>query len=351
MKDVEIGVIGAGWWACFSHIPNLKQNPHVSSIAVCRPDEDNLDKVLSHFELEHGFTDASEMLAARPLAGAVVASPHVMHAQHALPAIESGLHVLVEKPMATNRADALRMTDAAQANGVQIIMPYGWNYRPMVDVAHRLMREGRVGEIRHVSLQMASALADLFAGQPMVETVDHLFRPPPSTWADPSRSGGYGWGQLTHVLGLLFRLVDIDPSAVFARFGESDAGVDYYDAGVVEFENGATMAMSGSATVPKTRGFQVDIRIFGTEGMLLVDLERARVECVRHDGWEHVEDLEPDAGTYDEFSMAEPINRLVDICRGENTINPADGTIGRRAVDVLDAMYRSAKSGRMETVA
>ena len=57
MKNLEIGVIGAGWWACFSHIPNLKQNPHVSSIAVCRPDEDNLDKVLSHFELEHGFTD------------------------------------------------------------------------------------------------------------------------------------------------------------------------------------------------------------------------------------------------------------------------------------------------------
>lgn len=44
------------------------------------------------------------------------------------------------------------------------------------------------------------------------------------------------------------------------------------------------------------------------------------------------------------------INRLVDICRGKEVNNPAEGTIGRRAVQVLDAMYRSAESGRMEEV-
>ena len=94
-------------------------------------------------------------------------------------------------------------------------------------------------------------LADLFGGEPMLETRDHLFRPPASTWADPKRSGGYGWGQLTHGLGMLFRLVDLDPVRVFARMGLSPAGVDFYDAAVVEFGNGATMALSGSATVPK----------------------------------------------------------------------------------------------------
>ena len=61
--------------------------------------------------------------------------------------------------------------------------------------------------------------------------------------------------------------------------GLSPAGVDFYDAALVEFSNGATMALSGSATVPKSRGYQLDIRIFGTEGMLLFDIERARVEC------------------------------------------------------------------------
>ncbi len=226
-------------------------------------------------------------------------------------------------------------------------MPYGWNYKPMTDVAHRLIKEGWVGEVRHVVAQMASALADLFGGEPMVETKDHLFRPPASTWADPKRSGGYGWGQLTHGLGALFRLVDLEPARVFAKTGLSPAGVDFYDAAVVEFANGATMALSGSATVPKARGFQVDIRVFGTEGMLLFDIERARVEAVRHDGRTHVEELGANAGDYEQV---EPITRLVDLCRGVDVVNPADGVIGMRATAVLDAMYRSAKSGRMEDV-
>jgi predicted dehydrogenase len=347
MDKVEIGVIGAGWWATTSHIPHLLANPHVGAVAVNRPDRENLDKVMERFGLVHGFTDAEEMLDSRPLRGVVVASPHVMHFGHAMMAIGRGLHVLVEKPMATSAGDARAMVKAANAKGVELIMPYGWNYKPMTDIAHRLVKEGWVGEIRHISAQMASALADLFAGEPMVETSEHLFRPPPSTWADPARAGGYGWGQLTHGLGLLFRLVDVAPARVYARLGLSPAQVDYYDAAIVEFENGATMALSGAATVPKSRGFQVDIRIFGTEGMLLFDIERARLEAVRHDGKVHVEQLAPDAGEYD---MASPIDRFVDICRGAGAENPAGGLIGQRATEVLDAMYRSAKSGRMEEV-
>jgi predicted dehydrogenase len=235
----------------------------------------------------------------------------------------------------------------ARARGKEIIMPYGWNYRPIVDIAHQLVADGWIGEVRHVVAQMASALADLFAGQPMAETTDHLFRPPASTWADPNRSGGYGWGQLSHGLGALFRMIDLEPVRVFARIGLSPAGVDFYDAAVVEFANGATMALSGSATVPKIRGYQMDIRLFGTEGMLLFDIERARVEALRHDGKSHIAELPADAGDYEQVA---PISRFVDICRGVPTVNPADGVIGARSVALLDAMYRSAKSGRMEEV-
>lgn len=344
---VNIGVIGAGWWATLSHIPALIANSHVEIVAINRPDKEGLDKVSATFGLTHAYLDAAEMLAREKLHGVVIASPHVLHAEHARLALEHGLNVLIEKPMATGASDARALVDLARVKGAQIIMPYGWNYKPMTDAAHRLIKDGWVGEVRHVVTQMASALTDLFGGEQMVETKDHLFRPPASTWADPRRSGGYGWGQLTHALGALFRLVDLDPVRVFARTGLSPAGVDYYDAAVVEFANGATMALSGSATVPKTRSFQLDIRIFGTEGMLLFDIERARVEAVRHDGRTHVETLPKDAGDYE---SVEPVSRLVEICRGNAVVNPADGTIGMRATALLDAMYRSSRSGRMEEV-
>ena len=344
---VNIGVIGAGWWATLSHIPALIANPHVEIVAINRPDKEGLDKVSATFGLTHAYLGAAEMLAREQLHGVVVASPHVLHAEHARLALAHGRNVLIEKPMATNASDARALVDLARVKGAQIIMPYGWNYRPMTDAAHRLIKDGWVGEVRHVVTQMASALTDLLGGEQMVETKDHLFRPPASTWADPRRSGGYGWGQLTHALGALFRLVNLDPVRVFARTGLSPAGVDYYDAAVVEFANGATMALSGSATVPKTRSFQLDIRIFGTEGMLLFDIERARVEAVRHDGRTHVETLPKDAGDYE---SVEPVTRLVEICRGNAVVNPADGTIGLRATALLDAMYRSSLSGRMEEV-
>lgn len=344
---VNIGVIGAGWWATFSHIPALLANPHVDVIAINRPDREGLDKVANTFGLIHAYLDAAEMLAKEQLHGVVVASPHVLHAEHARLALDYGLHVLIEKPMATTAADARELVGKARAKNVQIIMPYGWNYKPMTDVARRLIREGWVGNVRHVVTQMASALSDLFGGEQMLETKDHVFRPPASTWADPRRSGGYGWGQLTHALGALFRITDLEPARVFAKTGLSPAGVDYYDAAVVEFTNGATMALSGSATVPKTRSFQLDIRIFGTEGMLLFDIERARVEAIRHDGKTHIEPLPANAGDYEQV---EPITRLVEICRGNEVVNPADGVIGMRATALLDAMYRSTNSGRMEEV-
>lgn len=348
MNDkVNIGVIGAGWWATLSHIPALRDNPNVGIVAVNRPDADGMEKVVASFPGVKPYFDAAEMLAKETLHGVVVASPHILHAEHAQLALSRGLPTLIEKPMATSAADARALLATANANKTQIILPYGWNFRPIVETAHQLVKDGWVGEVRHVVAQMASALADLFGGEPMVETRDHLFRPPVSTWADPKKSGGYGWGQLTHGLGALFRIVDLDPARVFARTGLSPAGVDFYDAAVVEFANGATMALSGSATVPKSRGYQIDIRIFGTEGMMLFDIERARVEVIRHDGKTHIAELGPDAGAYEQVA---PITLLVDLARGQKVPNPSDGVVGMRSSVLLDAMYRSAKSGRMEDV-
>ena len=194
---------------------------------------------------------------------------------------------------------------------------------------------------------MASPTDDLFAGKGLSQTKDHFFQPATSTWADPAQAGGFGWGQLSHALGLLFLLVDIAPKRVFAKTGRSPARVDWYDAAVVELENGATVSLSGSATVPKSCGIQIDIRIFGSEGMLLLDLERERLEVVRRDQQIFKEDIAPGDGIY---SCEEPVNRFVDICRGEKVINPANGILGLRSVEVLDAMYRSAETGRMEDV-
>jgi predicted dehydrogenase len=253
--------------------------------------------------------------------------------------------VLVEKPMTTNAGDARDLVARARDANREIVIPYGWNFKPWTDVARRLA--SKVGRVEHVVLQMANALEDLFAGRPMIETEGAMFRPPASTWADPKAAGGFGWGQLVHPLGLLFRIVDLAPQEVFALTGQSSAGVDYYDATVVRFAGGATASLSGAATLPKGRPVQIDLRVFGSEGMLLLDIERERLELRRRDGKDEVIALKAGDGAY---ACEEPLRVLVDLCLGRRTNNSAPGETGMRAVEVLDAIYRSAESGRMEKV-
>jgi predicted dehydrogenase len=339
----RIGIIGAGWWAVVNHIPVLKTLPDCEIVAVNRLGAKELDGIKQTFGISAGFEDYREMLDTVPMDGVVVASPHTFHFEHASAALAKGCHVLVEKPMTTTAGDARELVARAAKAGREIVIPYGWNFKSWTDEARRLAKG--VGRIEHVVLHMANALEDLFAGQPMKETEGAMFRPPASTWADPKRAGGFGWGQLVHALGLLFRVADLKPENVYAVTGKSPASVDYYDAAVVRFAGGATAALSGAATLPKGRPVQIDLRIFGSEGMLLLDVERERLELRRRDGADEVIPLKPGDAAY---SCDEPLRVLVDLCLGRKTNNSAPGIVGQRAVEVLDAMYRSAESGRME---
>jgi predicted dehydrogenase len=346
-RKARIGVIGAGWWAAINHLPVLKANEDCEIVAVNRLGAAELAELQRKFNVPLGFEDYRAMLDQVPMDGVVIASPHVLHYEHALAALAKGCHLLVEKPLTTRAADARDLMARADAAGRQVIVPYGWNFKDWTDKARALVVGGEIGQVEHIVLQMASALEDLFAGQPMKETEGHMFRPPPSTWADPERAGGYGWGQLTHALGLLFRIADLEPASVFALTGKSPSGVDYYDAAAVRFANRATASVSGSATVPKHCGFQIDLRIFGSQGMLLLDIERERLEVRRRDGRDTIVDMPAGAGAY---ACEQPLNTLVDICLDRRTENQSSGRVGMRAVEVLDALYRSAASGQLEAV-
>ena len=346
-SKARIAVLGAGWWGVEVYIPAVMDNPDAELVAVNRRNRTALDSILAAFEGPRGYTDYRELIASEELDAAVVVSPHVVHYEQARAALDAGLHVLIDKPMTTNAGHARTLVKLASDRGRQIIIPYGWNFKDYATEASELIAAGRIGTIRHVTCQMATYTFDLFNGQGLSETADHMFRPNRSTWADPERAGGYGWGQLTHALGLLFRLVDIDPSEVYAIKANSATGVDLIDTAIVKLANGAAVSLSGCALVPKHCSYQLDIRVFGTDGMLLIDMERARMELRRFDKDDVILDLEPDEGAY---AAVEPVRRLVEICNGSATRNEAPARVGLRAVEVLDAMYRSFDSGRSEPV-
>lgn len=341
----RIGVVGIGWWATTNHIPTVQSCPDAEVAAICDLNADRLRVVGEKFSIAGRYTDLGEMLAREALDGVMVSTPHVAHTGPAIAALEAGCHVLVEKPMATTAADGRAIAAAAKKAGREVLVPCSLNFTDFSAKAASMVRAGRIGTVRHAVCQMGSALDDLFAGEPMLETADHLFRPPASTWADPAKAGGYGWGQMSHSLAWLCYVADLRFESIFCMDGKSKTGVDLYDAAVGRAISGATVSLSGSATVPKHVGMHVDVRIYGTEGCLFFDTERARLELRRLDGGGETVALTQEETTYD---GALPVRKFVTLCSGRPIVNGADGENGARVAEALDALYRSARSGRLE---
>ncbi|MED5342197.1 MAG: Gfo/Idh/MocA family oxidoreductase, partial [SAR324 cluster bacterium] len=126
MALARIGVVGAGWWACEFHIPHLLKNSHADLVAVSTLGKEELDKIQQRFEIQVASENHLELYA-HDLDGVIVASPHVLHEEHASAAIENGCHVLVEKPMTTDIEGARRLHTLVEGSGKTLMTPYGLN--------------------------------------------------------------------------------------------------------------------------------------------------------------------------------------------------------------------------------
>jgi predicted dehydrogenase len=289
------------------------------------------------------------------LDGVVVSSPHSLHYEHARAALEAGLHVMVEKPMCTRADHARELVRIAREQGKHIVVPYGWHYKSFIQDAKRRIDDGALGRVEFVMCHMASPIRRLLAGQGLrMErnagyATETMFQPEAATWSNPAvAGGGYGHAQISHSSGMLFWLTGLAPREVFAMMSSSGTAVELFDAISVRFDGGAIGTFSGAGTVPeKDARYQVDLRVFGTDGMLLLDCERTRLEIHRNDGEHFVAHLATDDGAY---RCDGPPQNFADLILGKTETNFAPGQAAMRSVELLDAAYRSAGSGRLESV-
>jgi predicted dehydrogenase len=343
-RKIRVGFIGAGWWATTNTMPILKARDDVTFVGVASLGRDILEKVQTEFGFQM-VTESVDELLAQDLDGVIISSPHNLHAEHALAVLSAGCHALVEKPFSLTAKDARAVVSAAQKADRHVLVPYGWNYMPFLETAHELMAEGGVGQIEYVLCHMASPTLGLFTGggavfdqwKPSVVDADV------STWQDPNAGGGYAHGQITHSSALMFWLTGLRPAKVNScLMHNADAAIDLYDSATILFEGGALGTISGAATLPDNEPFQLDIRIFGSEGVLLVDVERERVELRRRDGAHVSVPVERGAGAY---VCHEPPMRFIDLIKGDG-INNSDAEIAARTSELLEALHIANATGR-----
>lgn len=351
MAKTRLGIIGAGSWVVSSHLPNFEaRRDEVEFVGVCRKG----DGLLKQIKEAHRFDVASEDYRDVIDAGidiCLVASPTALHHEHAKAALEAGAHVLVEKPFTIEPSQAWDLVKTAERVDRQIVVSFGWNYRPMVVAAKRLVEEHGVGQVEQLMIHMASGTRELLSNTGAYHEASDVAAPEPRTWTDPALSGGgYGQAQLSHALGMTLWLTGLRGHQAFALMSAPlDAPVELHDAVSLRFDNGAIGTMAGGSTHAGAgdNKHQLEVRLIGSQGQFHIDVEREIVWLYRTDGIDIRLDLEPEAGRYD---CAGPVHALVDLGLGKAAEVHSPGELGARTVEILDAVYRSASSGRLEDV-
>ncbi|PTX49147.1 putative dehydrogenase [Melghirimyces profundicolus] len=146
MKKIRVGVIGCGSIALHRHIPEYAAHPGVELIAFCDIHEGRAQAAAKR----HGgqaFTDYREMIHQTKLDAVSVCTPNADHAAASIEAMNAGLHVLCEKPMAVSREEGEAMIRASRENGVKLMIGHNQRLMPPHRKAKEILQEGSLGRV------------------------------------------------------------------------------------------------------------------------------------------------------------------------------------------------------------
>jgi predicted dehydrogenase len=145
IKVLQIGVgIRGGHWAQF-----VKDYPDAECVAFVDPDPAGREKAkqaIGDRPCQY-FADLDEALANTTADAALIASPTVLHARHAMQALDAGLAVLVEKPLATSVEEAAAMLRRAEATGRPLLVAENYRFFPAERTVRALLEDGRIGRV------------------------------------------------------------------------------------------------------------------------------------------------------------------------------------------------------------
>jgi len=209
---------------------------------------------------------------------------------------------------------------------------------------------GAIGRPELVVGLFASVVRELYGGRP--ETYADVLGypthgPVSSTYSDPVvAGGGQGQTQVTHLAALMVWLTGLQPVAVSAMTAQAGLAVDLVDALTIRFAGGAVGSLASTGGVAPTQPEQLEVRVYGDSGHMTIDPTRGRASIATADGSVTELPPTPEADLYPESA---PAANLVAVALGREP-NGSPGQLGATVVALVDALYRSARSGRTESL-
>ncbi len=146
-KTIRVAVVGVGAIAQVSHIPTLRRLSGVEVVALVDPDEEKAGRVAQRFGIPRVTGQVEPILEQDDLDAVVVCTPNHLHAPIAIAALEAGKHVLCERPMARNGAEAEKMALAARKEKRLLMCAMNHRFRADSELVKRFVDSKELGPI------------------------------------------------------------------------------------------------------------------------------------------------------------------------------------------------------------
>lgn len=335
-RRMRFAIVGCGRISQ-NHFSSVKaHNNDIELVAVCDAVPERLQQASRHHDVA-GFETLTELLAAAEADVVVLATPSGLHARQAIEAAAAGCHVITEKPMATRWEDGRRMVESFDHAGLRLFVVKQNRKNPTLQLLKRAVQKRRFGHIYMASI-------NVFWTRPQEYYDSGGWR---GKW---EFDGGALMNQASHYVDLLDWIVG-PVESVQAYIGTLARNIEVEDTGVVgiKWRSGALGSLSVTMlTYPKN--LEGSITILGEKGT--VRIGGVAVNEMQH--WEF-DSHDPDDDLVRESSYSTQsvygnghalyYENAIEVLRGRCEPD-TDGREGLRSLELLTAMYISARDGR-----
>lgn len=343
--QLNIAVIGAGYWATSAHIPGILQHKKAKLIAIQNRTLSKAAQIAADFGADLSFDDYRKLIVtANPDAVVISSTPNV-HYEQAKFALEHNKHVLLEKPMTFTVAQARELCELADKKNLQLLVSCPWHYTRHGIEARRLIHQQILGDIKMISVLMTNPVDKLLKGINTSPThgMNHAYlEPGKGSYSDPKiAGGGQIYTQVSHAGAYLSFLTGKQPAEVYAKFDNDGSVNDIYNALNISMENGALITLASTGATPLSmRNYEV--RVFGTRGILLLELWKGTMVYYPFEGEpQHYRELSEE----EIYPDRAPVINFINTCLGLEE-NGSPGELGLAAMKIIEAATQSNKTGK-----
>lgn len=353
MKNIKAGIIGCGGIANNKHLRSIKELGGIDVVAFCDILEEKALASLEKFGTPDAktFTDYRDLLKL-DLDVVYVCTPNRSHAEISIAAMKAGKHVLCEKPMAMNYAQALEMIAAQKETGKILSIAYQNRFRPDSQYLKRECEEGVLGDIYYAKAKALRRRAvptwGVFlnefeqGGGPLIDIGTHALDL--TLWFMDNYEPHYVVGTKYHKLN-----DQTAPGNVFGPWDPKAFTVEDSAFGFIVMKNGATINLEASWALNMIDANEARTVLCGTKAGADMD-DSLRINGVKHDRMYITKPLLA-AGDVPFFEGDAMEDRVIEqkvfldavLGKGELTVLPEQAAVVTR---ILDGIYESAATGK-----